>query len=677
VATNAGRVLVNRLLSVLVVALGLAATVATQSPPRGFRYERPVVTSGAGAYRLAMDVPLLVGAGDRATDLRLFDASNREVPYLFVRPASAEPVWAAAVLLAIAETKKTSGFEADLGEVARVDAVKLQGLPSGFLKRLVLEGSGDRSHWTLLVAEGTLFDLPDERLQQLDLPFAAGAYRYLRVTWDDTNSGRVPMPRRVEARRVSENAPPPALQTPVVVEKRPSEPGRSRYVVRLPGPHLPITALVLEVTADRVLREAEVTESRLSGGEAIPAPLGRTTLRRAVVGTVAASDLRIPIEPPAEPQIDLAIEDGDNPPLVFTKVTAEFAALPWIYFESDGGPIVARYGSANRVPPRYDLEAVRDSLRIEKDTVKDATWGESRGIQPAEERTMAPIPLEGATIDASLFRHVREVPAGDAALVALPLDAAALAESSGPTRGFADVRVIDGDGRQVPYLVERRSEPLSLDLSLTPTRSAAVDPGSGKRSVYRIALPFARLPEARIVLTTDARVFDRRLVLGVEQPPDRRRREAWFDEVAEGRWVHADRERPAPPLTLRIRSLDVTDLLVVVDEGDNRALTMAAPRLLLPSYRLRFYRPAGASLRLAYGRDDLSAPRYDLALLAPQVLGVAATEIAPASAVLGAPAPSTIALASPLVFWSVLGVAVVVLLGFVVKLIAKADTPAS
>ena len=135
----------NRLLSVLVVALGLAATVAAQSPPRGFRYERPVVTSGAGAYRLAMDVPLLVGAGDRATDLRLFDASNREVPYLFVRPARAEPVWVGAVLLAIAETKTTSGFEADLGEIARVDAVKLQGLPSGFLKRLVLEGSGDRS----------------------------------------------------------------------------------------------------------------------------------------------------------------------------------------------------------------------------------------------------------------------------------------------------------------------------------------------------------------------------------------------------------------------------------------------------------------------------------------------------------------------------------------------------
>ena len=50
--------------------------------------------------------------------------------------------------------------------------------------------------------------------------------------------------------------------------------------------------------------------------------------------------------------------------------------------------------------------------------------------------------------------------------------------------------------------------------------------------------------------------------------------------------------------------------------------------MLLPAYRLRFFREQGAALRLAYGRTDLAPPRYDLALLAPQLLGVAVTEIA-------------------------------------------------
>jgi hypothetical protein len=661
--------------AILIAVVALPVVVATQSAPAGFRNERPIVTTGPGPYRLGIDVPLLVGAGERALDLRLFDATNREVPYLFVRPPRTEPRWSPGVVLPVASTKTTSGFEVDFRQSARINAIKLGGMPTGFLKRAVIEGSGDRSRWTLLVAEGTLFDLPAEQLVQLELSFTPGEYRYLRVTWDDTNSGRVPVPRFVDARRVTENAPAPRLRAAVAFEKRVSEPGRSRYLVRLPGAHLPITALILEVDADRILREAEVSESRLMGGEAVPVSLGRMTLRRAVVGNVAASALRIPVNAPAEPQVDLTIEDGDNPPLAITTITAEFTEQPWIYFEAGSEPIVARYGSANLTRPQYDLEAARDSLRI--DTVRDAAWGEPRPLPQVEDRTLAPMPLEGAPIDAARFRHVRDVPAGDAGLVALPMDAAALAESTGPARGFADVRVIDAEGRQVPYLVERRGEPLSVDLTLTSTTSAAVNSENGRRSVYRITLPFQQLPPARLVLTTDARVFDRRLVLGIEHAPDRHRREPWFEEIAVGRWVQADRERAAVPLTLPIRTVDTTDLLLVVDEGDNRALTIATPHLLLPSYRLRFYRPATTALRLAYGRDDLAPPRYDLALLAPQVLGVAATEIA-VGGVSATPVTShrPLMLASPVVFWSVLGVAVVVLLGFVVRLVGKVETPA-
>src|SRR6185369_14626766 len=121
---------VRRVLALAVIA-ALPAVVTTQSPPAGFRNERPIVTTGPGPYRLAMDVPLLAGAAERAFDLRLFDASNREVPYLFVRPAATQPVWTAGVVLPVAQTKTTSGFEVDFGDSARVDALRLRGLPSG------------------------------------------------------------------------------------------------------------------------------------------------------------------------------------------------------------------------------------------------------------------------------------------------------------------------------------------------------------------------------------------------------------------------------------------------------------------------------------------------------------------------------------------------------------------
>src|SRR4029079_8303503 len=103
----------------------------------------------------------------------------------------------------------------------------------------------------------------------------------------------------------------------------------------------------------------------------------------------------------------------------------------------------------------------------------------------------------------ALFNYVRDLPVGDGGLIALSLDAAALAHSAGATGAFADVRVIDASGRQVPYLVERASAPLSMDVALTQTPQVpeALASGSSKPTVYRIALPFEHLPAPRRVLT--------------------------------------------------------------------------------------------------------------------------------------------------------------------------------
>ena len=97
-------------------------------------------------------------------------------------------------------------------------------------------------------------------------------------------------------------------------------------------------------------------------------------------------------------------------------------------------------------------------------------------------------------------------------MIALRLDEAALAHSRGIGSRFGDVRVIDDDGRQVPYLVERALEPLSVDVMLErldPAPSALRTRPS--ETVYAIAWPLERLSSARLVLTTNARVFRRRV----------------------------------------------------------------------------------------------------------------------------------------------------------------------
>ena len=114
----------------------------------------------------------------------------------------------------------------------------------------------------MVVGEGTMFDLPDQQLQQTSVSFAPGTYRYVRITWDDRNSGRVPAPATVWARLVSAHATPAPPLVPVQLEKRLSEPQRTRYHLTLPGARLPIVALRLDVGGTYVFRHAAVTEAR-------------------------------------------------------------------------------------------------------------------------------------------------------------------------------------------------------------------------------------------------------------------------------------------------------------------------------------------------------------------------------------------------------------------------------
>ena len=207
---------------------------------------------------------------------------------------------------------------------------------------------------------------------------------------------------------------------------------------------------------------------------------------------MTASAIRIPIASPEEPLLDLVIDEGNNPPSEIRSITAVFAELPWIYFESTADTVIARYGNPSLKAPRYDLEAVRQTLSIAN--MMDAAWGEARLRTAAESvsSVVPTLPTVGSTLDPATFRYVRPLPSGEPGLVTIPLDAAVLAHSQGVV--FSDVRVLDASNRQVPYLVERASEPLSLDLTIEPvtTRPASLPQDRTRQRV-------SRAPTARAV----------------------------------------------------------------------------------------------------------------------------------------------------------------------------------
>ena len=152
--------------------------------PAASETSAPVLVGAAGEHRLPVDAALIEGSEPEAAwaILRFFDSAGKEVPYLLVHPSVREPSWQEGTLVPVHPTKDASGFELDLGGAQPIDALRLQGLPAPFLKRVRLEASSDRKHWVAPVEEGTLFDLPSEGLPNLTLAFPRGTFNYLRLT---------------------------------------------------------------------------------------------------------------------------------------------------------------------------------------------------------------------------------------------------------------------------------------------------------------------------------------------------------------------------------------------------------------------------------------------------------------------------------------------------------------
>jgi hypothetical protein len=679
----------TRSLLTLVAVAGLTATLLAQgSNAARFQRERGADVTAPGPQRLDVDVALLQGsqpftvmtAGERdianggLNDLRLFSATGQEIPYLLVPPSPEAPQFISGRVLPITATDtpnaKASGFEVDFETLGTIDAIDLSGVRAPFLKRFRLEAGGDRTRWTQLIAEGTAFNLPAEQLAHTRIEFEPGEYRYVRVTWDDTNSARVAPPDVVTAGRVAPSSSGPILRAPIAIAERPSEPGRSRFRLTLPAARLPIVALELTVGGGHVSRDAVVLEASLVGDQAQPQIIGNARLVRVVRDGINADALRIPIRQPAEPQLDLVVDDGDNPALLLEGAIAVFAELPWIYFESAPGPIVARFGDPRLAAPRYDLEAIRDTLPT---APAKAAWRSEPARTLAPETEGLPMPDVGGELTVDGFEYLRDIPAGPAGLITVPLDAAVMAHSGISSRRLTDLRVIDRSRLQVPYLLEKRDEPLIVDTTMErrDLPSGVQAPG-GRLTSYLVRMPFEKLPDARLVLSTQARVFTRSVTLG-SVAPAADRRPARLVTHGNLTWVHADEATAAPAVTFPLPESIEGDLFLIVEEGDNQPLPIEKATILLPSYVIRLFRRPDLPLRLIYGKDRLPAPRYDLQLLAPQVMGRLAEEVAPGPEQRFGPsaAPSAAEMVPPVVFWSVLSLAVLVLLVLIARLMRR------
>ena len=267
----------------------------------------------------------------------------------------------------------------------------------------------------------------------------------------------------------------------------------------------------------------------------------------------------------------------------------------------------------------------------------------------------------GAPLDVESFRHAREIVQVEQGLAALTLDETVLAHSR-----LADLRIVDSEGRQIPYLREQSPDPLIFELK------GDRDPRNGKRtdriSRHRLKLPYGALPAARLLVDTPSDVFER--TVHAEGEPSRRGEPRWSTSPVV--WRDSLPGMPAPPLEVELPSEPGETVYLVVDEGDNSPLPLSRPRLHLDTWTLRFFHPGG-KLKLLYGRKDLGEPRYDLSLIAAQL------DPAQARQVTLAPEPPADRRDDPAgmprgLFWGALIAAVAVLLLVLARLVREEGT---
>ncbi|HRD52655.1 MAG TPA: hypothetical protein PKY96_08405 [Flavobacteriales bacterium] len=352
----------RRALSLLVLAV-LANGVFPQAP----RWSADVApVPGTGLYAIDLSAGLLGCSRGDLGDIRLFDSTGAETPYVIQRvmaPPRKERFIPFALLRNEA-LKHSTVIELERPDDSTVDALHIWIRPVQVEKRVRITGSEDRQQWYMVkdehvVAQGARGDPPH---QVLNVPIPRSDYRFLRIAINDSLTpplriqgvGRFerddpPEPRFGTAHRLAfvqrDSAGITTLRveaaTPLLVE-------RLRYAV-----------------ADSILyrRNGRVEQWRWAESGRKQA-MKRVRFADNVGWFSIGSDLARVMDAGhfRADSFDVVIENGSDAPLKFTELIADAQQHVLIANLREGMRYTLMTGSDTLASPRYDLAHFAERL---------------------------------------------------------------------------------------------------------------------------------------------------------------------------------------------------------------------------------------------------------------------------------------------------------------------------
>jgi hypothetical protein len=361
----------------LVTVIVLVISVYAQTSLSLWPYYVEVEPQGGGGqlYDLVVPLPVMDKARADLADLRLFDSTNREIPYAIRirRDVDEKREIPTRLFNHGFAGPSTSEVSVDLGEnPGEHNEIEIETNGTNFRRGVVIEGSDSGREWRTLGNDGVIFSFASQNnvAESQRVSYPMSRYRYLRVkvsrdpmTDDETpnvTSVKVMMALRQKGWLSTWSVPVPSYQL-----QRNQGAHATVWTLDLGG-RAPCDRLTLEIAEDSFSRPIQV--------EAIDDP---QDVRLIASGDLTrhSGDGQKPLviyfnEEAIVRRLRLQITDYSNPPLSITAINASAPARQLLFElkQPASPPLRLYFGNENVPAPHYDFEK-EVAVRLSKEPV--------------------------------------------------------------------------------------------------------------------------------------------------------------------------------------------------------------------------------------------------------------------------------------------------------------------
>jgi hypothetical protein len=655
--------LLHRFCVFVALTIVVDAQTSLAFDPNEWRNTQTLEVPAKGLVRINIPGTTLNAALPGLEDLRIIDSTGNQVPYLIERLLpDPETTIRPAEFRSTIENGATQ-LNLKTGTGAPIIGITLETPATQFMKAVDVEGSNNGRTWTKLAGGDSLFQLPNGATK-LRVSLPEGAWQFLRITIDELGSPPVPF-TGAQLHKARTNAPAEAVE--VTVKSRDESPGTTRLALDLGAANLTLGSLRIEsnepvFTRALTLAVPEVTDDGIRERSITDAVIYRVNVK----GKNEAH-LEIPLESQIQTrELLVLIRNEDSPPISIDAVRADRRRARLTFFANQPGQYSLLSGNTQCVAPRYDFSALSGKLKNASaiDVVPSAL-GPNPNYKPPE--TLAAVALSGAKIDVAKWKFRKLLSPTQNGVQQVELDPELLARSQ-PDQD--DIRIVRGE-YQLPFIFQRTS--LSRPISLNA--AAANDPKKPALSRWSVKLPQPGMPITRLVCTSSSPLFHRQMRLWEEVTDERG--DKFASELGRATWDQTP-DSPKRDLMIELNARPQSDTLFLeTDNGDNPAIELREFRSYYPVTRIVFKATPDPTQPawLYYGNLDATAPRYDLTLVAGELLKAERSSIPAGPEENLSPKPSfagqTLTGSTRYIFWGALALVVIVLLAIMSRFLPK------